>query len=106
MKKLIQRSEITSSYMSEEELLREIENLKARGAKEIYLSLSHYWDTAEIQWEYKTLESDQEYEHRLDFEERENRRKAAATKKRQQKLIDKREKDRALYEKLKKEFEG
>lgn len=106
MKKLMQRSERASSYMTEDEILQDIENLRARGAEDICLSLDHYWDSPELQWEFKTLETDREYEQRLKVEEAEAKRKEAATKKKQQQILNKREKDRALYEKLKKEFEG
>lgn len=97
-KKMIERTEQASSYMTEEELLSEIAKLKKKDAVNIALDLDHWYDSSNLLWNYKTLETDQEYEARLKLEE--------GAKLEAQKVQEKkREKDRALYEKLKREFE-
>lgn len=105
MKKLKLRFESASSYMSEDELLSEIANLKSRGAEYIRLDLNQSWGDPELRWEFSTIETDEEYSQRLKQEKKEIEAKEAAAVKKQEANIKKREKDRALYEKLKKEFE-
>lgn len=105
MKKLVEKSEEASSYMTEEDILQEIANLKIRGAQDIVLKMVHGWRDAELSWTYSTIETDEEYEERLAREEAERKQKEAYTKKKQAAILKKREKDRALYERLKKEFE-
>lgn len=106
MKKLQGRFESASSWLTEGEILQELSNLKARGAENIRLELEDSWGDAELRWLFDTLETDEEYKWRLKKEADEKKALEAATKKKQASILNKREKDRALYEKLKKEFES
>lgn len=106
MKKLITKHEYTTStYMTEDEILADITNLKARGASNICLEVgSSYWNDSELRWEFLIEETDEEYSERLAAEKIEAQRKEKEALKKQEAILKKREKDRKLYEKLKKEF--
>lgn len=107
MKKIIKEtvyvtSEITHTYTIDDSI-EALTKLKQHygGSSRIDYGTSGY-DSPEISLQVEREESDAEYQGRLMREERE---RIAANEKKQQSILNKRAKDRALYEKLKKEFE-
>jgi len=98
-------SEDASSYMGEDEILSDIKNLKTRGASNIVLEFSdHIGAYGGMEWCFDMIETDEQYRRRLEAEEHQRKVQAALTKNKQKSILAKREEDKALYEKLKKEF--
>jgi hypothetical protein len=97
MKKLLPKSEYALDTMSEEAIIEKLHEFKSIGGVNIKLVFEQSWGDADLRWHYEVEETDEEYSRRLAWEE-------ASTKKKQEAILKKREKDRALYEKLKQEF--
>lgn len=95
MRKLISMSEYVG-WVSIKDLNDLVKHKESEGYSDFHLGTNHY-DSSEIELCYSRLETDEEYEKRTAKEKKE-------TEKKQKAIISKKEKNRALYEKLKAEF--